>query len=314
MRKDLKQLFEEFMEECKFSAKLSPETLKGYQASFDLLIKIISTITLETISDKTMNEFFKCLEQRERIVGRGIIKKGIKKSTIATYRSKLHKFFSWLKMKKYLKENPFDIMPYPTVEYIDRKWLKKESIETIFTAMDFKIEWDNSFVQKRNVAIFTLLLCCGLRKNELLGLRARDIDLGRKMLSVNAETSKSKRDRIIPLNFLAIRKLEDYLAERKKRGCLTPHLFVSNNRDERLSDHGFKHLIKILNEKSGVKFHAHQLRHTFAINLINQSCDIIKIQQLMGHKDIRMTAVYLRCLPNSAMRQDVENLTIDNLV
>lgn len=314
MKQDLIQLQREFIEECRFSARLSDETIKSYKASIDLLIKIIPTITLETISDKTMNEFFKRLEQRERIIGRGIKKRGIKKSTVATYRSKLHRFFNWLKMKKYLKENPFNLMPYPAVEYIDRKWLKKEQIETILTAIDFKIKWANLFVQKRNVAILTLLLCCGLRKSELLGIKAMDIDFERFTLFVNHKNSKSKRDRVVPLNSLAVRKIKDYLAERKKRGCLTPYLFVSNNLDEKFSDAGFKHLIEILNEKSGVKFHAHQLRHTFAINLIKNGCDVNKLQQLMGHKDPRMTTTYLRCLPTSAMRQDVESLTFDNLV
>lgn len=302
------------MQEQRFSARLSPETLRGYQHTFDLLIKIMPTITLETISEKTMTEFFKRLELREREVGRGIIKKGVKKSTIATYRSKLHKFFQWLKLKGKIKENPFDNMEYPNVRYEDVKYLKKEEIEKIMVAIEMKIKWKNLFIQKRNAAMLNVLLCCGLRKGELLGLKILDIDLQRKALTVRAETSKSRIDRTIPLNSLALRKLEDYIEELKRKCYSSSYLFVSENKDEKITDHGFKHLIEKLNKETRVKFHAHQLRHTFAINMLNGGCDLAKLKQLMGHKDIRMTDVYLRCLPTSAMQEDVEMLTLDNLI
>ena len=139
MKKALIQLFTEFIKEEEFSTKLSSETLRGYQSSFDLLLKILPTATLETISPKTMTEFFTRLEKRERIVGKNIKKKGVKKSTIATYRSKLNKFFEWLKNNKLLKENPFTKMQYPSVSYEDKKFLKKEEVEAILTAVDLKI-------------------------------------------------------------------------------------------------------------------------------------------------------------------------------
>lgn len=315
MKQNLPQLFAEFIKEEEFSAKLSAETLRGYRMAFELLLKIMPGITLEMISPKTLTEFFARLEKRERTVGRGIIKKGVKKSTIATYRSKLHKFFGWLVIKEHLKENPFSYMQYPTVSYEDIKWLKKEALEKIITAIEAKIEWDDFLVHKRNAAIFHTLLGCGLRKNELLELKIYDIDLERKILTVRAETSKSKIDRTIPISSLVSRKLEDYLNERRKEKYSTPFLFVSDNCDNKLTDHGFKHLMNKLVRESGVKFHAHQLRHTFAVNMLNNGCDIAKLKQLMGHKDIRMTMVYLRCIPTSAMRQDVEMLSsLDNFI
>jgi site-specific recombinase XerD len=274
MKQNIIQLHKEFMQEQEFSAKLSPETLRGYQHTFDLLIKIMPTITTGVISEKTMTEFFKRLEKRERTVGRGIIKKGIRKSTVATYRSKLNKFFQWLKLKGKIKENPFDFMEYPDVRYEDKKWLKKEEVEKIMIAIEMKIPWKNLFIQKRNTAMFCVLLCCGLRKGELLGLKILDIDLQRKILTVRAETSKSRIDRTIPLNSLVLRKLEDYISELKKKEYSSPYFFVSGNEDKKFTDHGFKHLIEKLNKKSGVEFHAHKLRHTFAINMLNSGCDL----------------------------------------
>ena len=205
-------------------------------------------------------------------------------------------------------------MSCPNVRYEEIQYLKKEKIEKILTAMEFQMPWKNLFIKKRNVAMFCVLLYCGLRKGELLGLKLLDIDLQRKTLTVRAETSKSRLTRTIPLNTIVLSKLEDYLNELKNKNYSNLYLFVSNNEDKELTSHGFIHLIDKLNIESEVKFHAHQLRHTFAVNMLHLGCDLAKLKQLMGHRDIRMTALYLRCLPTNVMRQDIEALTLDNLV
>ncbi len=312
--KRLKDLHKQFMEEQEFSAKLRPATLRGYIAAYDLLELIFPGIDTDMVTSKILTEFFKRLEKRERVVGKGRIVKGVKPSTIATYRSKLGKFFDWLVMKQYLEKNPFAEMEYPHVIYGDRKFLKKENMEAIFNAVGFSMPWANNFLRKRNLAIFSVLLFCGLRRGELLGLQLRDVDMQRKQLTVRGETSKSKVDRIIPLNTQALRVLEDYLAERNRREYKTHHLFVSNNVDKGLTENGLKHLLKKIIKFVGFKFHLHQFRHTFAVNLFNANTNPVKIKALLGHKDIRMTMTYLRCIPQKSMRGDVECLTLDNLL
>jgi len=180
--------------------------------------------------------------------------------------------------------------------------------------VSFNIPWANTFIRKRNTAILFLLLGTGLRRNELLGLMVIDIDMERRQLKVRAETSKSKMERIVPLNGMVIPKLEDYLNERKRKDLKTPELFVSDNKDSGMTKHGLRYLIEAIKKTSGMNFHIHQLRHTFAVNLINNGTDISKVKQLMGHKDIRMTSAYLRCIPTKAMRNDVEALTLDNML
>lgn len=314
MKETIEQLFEEYMKERQYSRRLSEVSLNGYRYAFNLFMKIMPGTELVDLSDKTMIEFFTRLEKRKRTVGRGEIKEGIKKSTVATYRSKLNSFFNWLKIKGKIQDNPFTFMEYPDVQYEDMKYLKKEEVEKIMIAMEMRIDWKNLFVKKRNAAIIRVLLCCGIRRRELLGLKISDIDFGRREMTVRAETSKSRITRTIPLNSSVMAALEDYCNELKKKNYSSPYFFVSENGDKQLTDHGFKHLIDDLNRRTGVKFHAHQFRHTFAVNvLLNNGNEIAKLKQLMGHRDIRMTAAYLRCLPTRALRQDVEMLNLENL-
>ena len=311
---NLTQLNQEFVNEQRYSTRLSPVTLRGYVQSFDLLLAVMPNITADQLATSSMTEFFRRLETRTRVVGRGIEKTGVKKSTIATYRSKLNRFFSWLKMKGHIKENPFDNMPYPDVQYEDRKFLGRAEVEKVFTTLVLNAEWRSSLIRKRNIALFSMFLYTGIRKGELLGLRVTDVDMDRLEVTVRAETSKSRIRRVIPINSKLEIALQDYLDERQHKQLKTEYLFVSSAFDGQFTVDGLKHLVEQVKRISGVQFHLHQFRHTFAVNFLNNGADIAKLKQLMGHRDIRMTSTYLRCLPTSAMRNDVETITLDNLL
>lgn len=314
MRKDITQLFKEFMFECEFARKLKPSTLNGYRETFKLLMKLKPDITLENISTATFIEFFRLLEERERRVGDGsIIKKGIKKSTISTYWSKLNSFCEWMRVAGHLAVNPFASMRYPAPVYEDRKFIKKNDVEKIFTAIH-NYPGINLFLLKRNLVIFEILLFCGLRRSELVALQIRDIDIERRTLTVRAETSKIPRTRYIPIHSTLLRSLKDYIEERRRGGITSQFLIVSGNRDEKLTVFGLAHLVKRIIQLSGVKFTPHQFRHTFGVNQVNQGSDISRLQQLLGHTDIRMTSKYLRDVPTESMRGNIEKMSIDNLL
>jgi len=257
-----------------------------------------------------MVEFFQQLQERSRVVGKAKYVTGVKKSTIITYWNKYNRFFSWLVQNGYIERNPLYGLKRPRQVFDSKKFLDKEEIEKILTAI--LLTSKSSFLLKRNLVIFYLFLFCGLRREEMILLHVRDIDLNKKMLTVRAITSKVERTRFIPLQSQLIVHLKDYLQERKN--YKSPYLIVSRNRDSGLSYNGLKHLVITLQAASGVNFHVHQLRHTFAVNFLNYSNNIAKLQQLLGHTNPAMTLQYTRCLPPSAMRTDLENMRIDKFL
>lgn len=311
MRKNLSELFEEYLLECEFARKLKPETLRSNRETFKLLIKLVPDITLGTITSGTFTRFFRVLEERKRLGKGNVIVVGIKKSTVRTYWSKLYTFMEWLRIQKHIKVNPLNEMRRPTVVWDDLKYLKRQDVEKIFTAIH-NPKNTSILLLKRNLAMFYTLLFCGLRREELLLLKVRDVDFERKILTVRAENSKIPRTRNLPLHSQVSMYLKDYLKERKS--YTTPFLFVSRSRDDRLSYEGLNEIVKSLNKRSGVKFHLHQFRHTFAVNFLKTSNNVVKLKQLMGHTDIKMTIVYLRCLPADEIRADVENMRLDDFV
>jgi site-specific recombinase XerD len=180
------------------------------------------------------------------------------------------------------------------------------------------IQWQNNLIRARNVAIIAVALFCGLRRTELLSLKTSDVDLTHGRLIVRGETSKSQMSRTIPLNSEVRQSLAQYLDERSRSPILftTVFLWVAGYKNTPLKSEGLRYLVRILSRESQVKFHLHQLRHTFAVNFLhNSGHNSYKLQGLLGHRSIVSTAAYTRCLPPEIVQADLQRMAdIDNMV
>lgn len=307
----LQQLFDTYLDECRYIRMLRPETIRGYTETFRRFRLLMPTVTTPSqLSRNTVSIFFHTLQVRKRIVGRETEKVGIRSSTVRTYWSKLNSFFEWLRIKGHIESNPLASMKPPEPTYDDKRALEPDEINRLVTAII--LYSTNLFMRKRDLAIIHLLLYCGLRRNELLSLQVSDVDMERRIITVRGSTSKSKMTRQIPMNPALHGSLQEYLEERKKRHYTSPSFLVSSTRDQGLTTYGLKCWVKRLHRMSGITFHLHRFRHSFACTLARQNTSAIKIQRLMGHTDLRMTERYVRSLTVDDFREDVDRMYLDN--
>ena len=255
-----------------------------------------------------MNEFFKVLQTRKRKVGKDMVKTGVKDTTISSYWGKLNPFFIWLEANEHIEKNPLAYLSKPKEYYQNKPALKKQHIEKLYSSILLKNQ--NPLIIKRDTAMLSTLFFSGVRKGELMALQVRDVDLEKKILTIRGQTSKSKRTRKIPINPTLQIHLSEYLKERKD--YQSQFLFVSSRKDEQLFEGGIRHWVKRLKRISGVKFHLHQIRHTFACNLARNNISLPKLQKLMGHTDLRMTERYVRSLGVEHLIDDILKLSIDD--
>ncbi len=303
----LQGFFREYISECQFSACLRPETVRGYCAVFSLFTKIMPEVSsTEFLTPEMLNDFFKRIQTRKRLVGRNTVKTGVKNSTIKTQYSKLNVFFGWLCKKGYLERNPLkDIRP-PQVNYDDYRRLEDNEINKIYSAIT--LHSSNPLMLRRDTMMVSLLLFCGIRLGEFISLQVKDIDIEKREISIRGETSKSNRTRVLKIHPTLVLHLKDYLRERKN--LKTEHLIVSKKGDSGLTREGLKHWVKSLIIKSGVKFHLHEFRHTFACKLAEADVNIFKIQKMMGHRNITMTMKYVRSMKTEDMMDDISKICI----
>lgn len=308
----LLSLYERFINFKFHGTGKSKATIRNYRHNFELLLKFKPDIQLKDLSEENIIYFLSFLNTRERKVGKEQLIRSYKNSSIAVVRSSLNCFFDWLLEREYLTVNPFKKIPYPKISYTDSRAFSPKEFESICYAVNFKIQWASLLVKKRNVALLMLLIFTGVRKEELLGLRMSDVDISRKLITIRAETSKSKRTRVIPMNLQLVSFLEDYLECRKD--YTTSSFWVSGTLDRTFTEHGAKHLIDLLSKETKIKCHLHRFRHTFATNYYKQTHDLVGLKKLMGHSSLKMTLVYLRSLPDEHVVEQIQRMTLSEFI
>lgn len=303
---ELKQLFHEYLSDCRYTKQLSIKTIKSYGEVFSTFQKIMPEIKeLSDLHPQILQEFFKRISTRKRIVGKKTVV-GIKSSTIRTYYNKIIAFIRWLEYYNHIKEKlSSKMIQPPTPKYEDERALTDEEISKIIASITLYSR-KNDFLYARDLVIISLLIYTGIRRGELLALRISDIDFQTNTLFINGVTSKSKKSRYIPLHFSLLTQLKTYLKEREKRKSKCEMLIISSKADTPYTEYGIKCWVKKYVELSGVQFHLHRFRHAFACKLAKQNADIVSIMNVMGHSTTRMTEQYLRSIKAENSRSFIQ--------
>ncbi|KMV13989.1 integrase [Mycobacterium heckeshornense] len=148
----------------------------------------------------------------------------------------------------------------------------------------------------RDRAIAGLMLFCGLRSAEVLGLRVRDIDIGGWVRVIG----KGDKERRVPLDPDVAALIQTYLfAERPESDCDTLFLVAKGpNRGEPLTPAGLRTIFRYHRAKAGVPAgHPHALRHSFGTALAEAGVDLSVLQALMGHDHVDSSAAYIHLSP-----------------
>lgn len=128
----------------------------------------------------------------------------------------------------------------------------------------------------------------GMRKGEILALRWKDVDLRNRKVTVRKP--KNNEIRVIPINQTLYQELMNLSGQSDGE-------YVFTNGDGRPFGDIKKGFSAAL-QRAGIEdFHFHDLRHTFGSHLVMQGVDLKTIQQVMGHKDIKMTMRYSHLSP-----------------
>ncbi len=130
----------------------------------------------------------------------------------------------------------------------------------------------------------------GMRAGEILGLKWLDIDSNANQIVVRK--SKSGRMRFIPLHS----DVAEVLRSLPKHG----EFVFSDKHGERYGRSSWiRTQFERALEQAGIRdFHVHDLRHTFASELIMKGADLKTVSELLGHSSTRMTERYSHLSPH----------------
>lgn len=141
----------------------------------------------------------------------------------------------------------------------------------------------------RDMAMFLLMLRCGLRISEVARLQLRDVYLDEEPPRLLV-TGKNNKERTVYLSEQTAVSLHTYLATREP--VASAALFLSYQGAGMSTTAIHKRLMRY-RQKAGVHLTAHQLRHTFATDLVAVDVPVTTVQKLLGHTWLSTTQTYI---------------------
>jgi integrase/recombinase XerD len=162
----------------------------------------------------------------------------------------------------------------------------------------------------RDGALLQLLYGTGIRASEAAGLRESDVDLEQATVTV---TGKGGHERTLPLHAAAAEALRVYRHARGER-ARDASFFVSRRR-RALTRGAVYERVRTLARRArlAIRVFPHRLRHSFATHLMRAGVGIVTLRDLLGHRQISSTELYLHVtaqdLRAAADRHPIARLT-----
>jgi len=155
---------------------------------------------------------------------------------------------------------------------------------------------------RRDAAILHLMAHYGLRASEIAALRLDAIDW--KARTVRIAQRKTRSDLVLPLLQATLSLLHSYIM-RERGASPLPYLFLRVRRPAGpLTHYGVGDIFHTRAAQSGLPldgYSSYSLRHSFAMRLLQRNVGIKAIGDLLGHRSLEATSVYLR-LDTAALR------------
>jgi site-specific recombinase XerD len=184
----------------------------------------------------------------------------------------------------YVDNNPFQKITLPKIP-------KNNPLFILETELDALLNLEKDELLK---SIYLFAFNTGLRLGEIMNLKWNAVDFSDKIICVQNTidfTTKGKQERKIPMNdnvFNLLVKRLPKVVEIKNDSFVFSYNDIQLNAD--FISKRFKKIIRI--SKLSQDLHFHDLRHSFASNLVKKGVSIFVIKELLGHQDVKTTQIY----------------------
>lgn len=183
--------------------------------------------------------------------------------------------------------------------------IPESTIRTIFQYYQKNLKDNNSF---RNYVFFRLLLDTGLRMNEMINLKLKNVDFD--TYTIYVQITKTSVDRYVCFTESTAILLKKYITSFHIRDLL----FFDLDTKLKMTTSSVESFIYRLKKKLHIKDNItpHKWRHTFATTFIKNGGDLETLRLLLGHSNLKTTQKYLHLSRNDIV-QNYHNAMNNNI-
>lgn len=266
---------ENYLKYLRFNKNYSDNTIISYEED---ILEYLEYLEKECLSlyDVRYNDIRFLLDYYDKLA--------LKSRSIRRKISSLKGFYKYLCRIGKTLDNPFSYVFLPKMEKKLPQYLNYNEMIEIFDTID-----TNSLLGLRNRLIMELLYATGIRVSELVNIRISNLDINNRSIRV---IGKGDKERIVFFNEITKKILKKYLLESSE--IRKSDYLIINQHANKITTRGIRLIMdKVIKETSIIKnVHPHIIRHTFATHLLNNGCDLLTVQELLGHASISTTGIY----------------------
>lgn len=281
---EIQRLLRDYLNYLEIEKNRSPKTSENYKRYLLEFLKFAKIASAREITDALVRDFRLALARRD-----------IKKITQAYYVIALRNFLKYL-ARHDVKSLAAEKIELPKTPSRQIEVLAYGDLERLLAAPK-----GSGLRALRDRAILETFFSTGLRLAELCSL-SRHADWKRGEITVRGKGDKL---RVVFIADSARKSIQTYL---DKRSDAEEKLFVSIDKSGRIigpiTPRAVQRLVEKRAKEAGIgkRIHAHQLRHSFATDLLINGADLRSVQELLGHANIATTQIYTH-LTNKELRE-----------
>ncbi|MBQ6498137.1 MAG: tyrosine recombinase [Bacilli bacterium] len=208
-------------------------------------------------------------------------------SSINRKLSSLRGFYKFLANEDYVKSNVFSLVNGPKKSKKLPRYFEYNELEELFNVPDTR-----TLLGQRDLLLLEMLYATGVRVGELVSIKVKDIDFSNKNILI---LGKGNKERFVQFGEYCEDILNEYLSDGRHtlNSKDSDYLFLNNN-GGKLTERGVRFILDKLIKQTGINknISPHMIRHSFATHLLNEGCDLLTVQKLLGHESIKATQIY----------------------
>lgn len=279
----------------RFERNLSDHTVRAYRTDLESFGRWTSRKGIQPLS---------LTRRQARAYVADMDNAGYSRATLNRRLSSLRTFFSWAVLSSVVEDDPTSTIQGPKSKRHLPHVLHQKDMDALLSVHDGGDSSlqpagndENSALRLRNQAVMELLYASGLRVSEVSSLRCDDVDFGLGQVKV---LGKGNKERIVPVHNTALQAMKDYLEKGRPLLARTdiPYFFLSV-RGGQFQTGSIRAMMKKSVREAGIDqaVTPHDLRHTFATDVLDGGADLRSVQEMLGHASLSTTQIYTHLSP-----------------
>ncbi len=213
----------------------------------------------------------------------------------------------WLLNEGYTTVNPMAVVKVLKTEQYELDPLTEEEEKKLIRACD-----DRTAAGARRLAIVLLFLDSGIRRQEMVDLKEKDVHFEDGYITV---MGKGRKQRSIPFGRKTERALRRYYDfYREPATFQSEEYFFLDTNGYQMTANAAKMVFERMKKRTGIeRLHPHLLRHTYGVRNIEGGVSTLVLQSRMGHSSPEVTELYTHATQSERIKRDRSFSHVDML-